>query len=229
MLDPLSSCDEHGSRPVQQERFCVAHVQVRDKYVNVFYNPLSSHTGPANSFHPPIPSRHIAFTNNMRSSKCPDWLKAAWDSLKSQPVKSVDRQKFVDEVASVVNKNFEDNQYLTSTFKLSESATGVPSGSTAHLLLLQKPEKEQAVPQLEPDTKFEVLSTCPADEQPVPQLESDTGLASLACYKCCPGCGAKADFLSCVFCGVWMCFDCLKDHIHRDHSPPGGWDRERLR
>ena len=59
----------------------------------------------------------------------------------------------------VVNKNFEDNQNLTSTFKLSESATGVPSGSTAHLLLLQKPEKEQAVPQLEPDTKFEVLST----------------------------------------------------------------------
>ena len=109
----------------------MAHVQVRDKYVKVFYNPLSSHTGPANSFHPPIPSRHIAFTNNMRSSKCPDWLKAAWDSLKSQPVKSVDRQKFVDEVASVVNKNFEDNQYLTSTFKLSESATGVPSGSTA--------------------------------------------------------------------------------------------------
>ena len=46
-----------------------------------------------------------------------------------------------------------------SSFKLSESATGVPSGSTAHLLLLQKPEKEQAVPQLEPDTKFEVLST----------------------------------------------------------------------
>ena len=124
MLDPLSSCDEHGSRPVQQERLCVAHVQVRDKYVKVFYNPLSSHTGPANSFHPPIPSRHIAFTNNMRSSKCPDWLKAAWDSLKSQPVKSVDRQKFVDEVASVVNKNFEDNQYLMSTFKLSESATG---------------------------------------------------------------------------------------------------------
>ena len=116
-----------NTKPVQQEPACVAHVQVRDKYVKVFYNPLSSHTGPANSFHPPIPSRHIAFTNNMRSSKCPDWLKAAWDSLKSQPVKSVDRQKFVDEVASVVNKNFEDNQYLTSTFKLSESATGVPS------------------------------------------------------------------------------------------------------
>ena len=182
-----------NTKPVQQEPACVAHVQVRDKYVKVFYNPLSSHTGPANSFHPPIPSRHIAFTNNMRSSKCPDWLKAAWDSLKSQPVKSVDRQKFVDEVASVVNKNFEDNQYLTSTFKLSESATGVPSGSTAHLLLLQKPEKEQA-------TKFEVLSTCPADEQPVPQLESDTedpelkGFASLAECKCCPVCGASISF-----------------------------------
>ena len=103
-----------------------------------------------------------------------------------------------------------------------QAATAVPSGSTAHLLPLQKPEKEQA-------TKFEVLSTCPADEQPVPQLESDTGLASLACYKCCPGCGAKADFLSCVFCGVWMCFDCLKDHIHRDHPPPGGWDIDRIR
>ena len=80
-----------------------------------------------------------------------------------------------------------------SSFKLSESATGVPSGSTAHLLLLQKPEKEQA-------TKFEVLSTCPADEQPVPQLESDTedpelkGLASLAECKCCPVCGASISF-----------------------------------
>ena len=101
------------------------HGQVRQRV----YNPLSSHRGPANSFHPPIPSRNIAFNNNMRSSKCPDWLKAAWDSLKSQPVKSVDRQKFVDEVASVVNKNFEDNQYLTSTFKLSESATsGLQTG-----------------------------------------------------------------------------------------------------
>ena len=80
-----------------------------------------------------------------------------------------------------------------SSFELSESATGVPSGSTAHLLLLQKPEKEQA-------TKFEVLSTCPADEQPVPQLESDTedpelkGLASLAECKCCPVCGASISF-----------------------------------
>ena len=80
-----------------------------------------------------------------------------------------------------------------SSFELSESATGVPSGSTAHLLPLQKPEKEQA-------TKFEVLSTCPADEQPVPQLESDTedpelkGLASLAECKCCPVCGASISF-----------------------------------
>ena len=61
----------------------------------------------------------------------PRLVEGRLDSLKSQPVKSVDRQKFVDEVASVVNKNFEDNQYLTSTFKLSESAAGVPSGSTA--------------------------------------------------------------------------------------------------
>ena len=80
-----------------------------------------------------------------------------------------------------------------SSFELSESATGVPSGSTAHLLLLQKTEKEQA-------TKFEVQSTCPADEQPVPQLESDTedpelkGLASLAECKCCPVCGASISF-----------------------------------
>ena len=74
-----------------------------------------------------------------------------------------------------------------------QAATAVPSGSTAHLLPLQKPEKEQA-------TKFEVLSTCPADEQPVPQLESDTedpelkGLASLAECKCCPVCGASISF-----------------------------------
>ena len=74
------------------------------------------------------------------------------------------------------------------------------SGSTAQSLQLQKPEDEQPVPQLEPDTKFEVLSTCPADEQPVPQLESDTedpelkGLASLAECKCCPVCGASISF-----------------------------------
>ena len=110
-----------------------------------------------------------------------------------------------------------------SSFELSESATGVPSGSTAHLLLLQKPEKEQA-------TKFEVLSTCPADEQPVPQLESDTedpelkGLASLAECKCCPGCGAKADFLECEFCGAWMCDQCLGEHIWLNH-----FQAERLR
>ena len=68
--------------------------------------------------------------HNMRSSKCPNWLKAAWVSLKLQPVKSVDRQKFVDEIASVVNKNFEDNQYLMSTFKLSESAiSGLQTGA----------------------------------------------------------------------------------------------------
>ena len=110
-----------------------------------------------------------------------------------------------------------------SSFKLSESATGVPSGSTAHLLLLQKPEKEQA-------TKFEVLSTCPADEQPAPQLESDTedpelkGLASLAECKSCPGCGAKADFLECEFCGAWMCVQCLGEHIWLNHV-----QAERLR
>ena len=57
------------------------------------------------------------------------------------------------------------------------------SGSTAQSLQLQKPEDEQPVPQLEPDTKFEVLSTCPADEQPVPQLESDTEDSELEGYR----------------------------------------------
>ena len=57
------------------------------------------------------------------------------------------------------------------------------SGSTAHLLLLQKPEKEQPVPQLEPDTKFEVLSTFPPDEQPVPQLDPDTEDSELEWYR----------------------------------------------
>ena len=46
---------------------------------------------------------------------------------------------------------------------------------------------------------------------------------SLQC-KCCPGCGAKADFLECEFCGAWMCVQCLGEHIWLNHC-----QAERLR
>ena len=46
---------------------------------------------------------------------------------------------------------------------------------------------------------------------------------SLQC-KCCPGCGAKADFLECEFCGAWMCVQCLGEHIWLNH-----FQAERLR
>lgn len=57
-----------------------------------------------------------SFQNNMRSSKCPDWLTSAWEDLKKLPQKDPTRVEFVHQVASVTNKAFEDNDYLKSNF-----------------------------------------------------------------------------------------------------------------
>ena len=48
-------------------------------------------------------------------------------------------------------------------------------------------------------------------------------LAPLQCKRC-PGCGAKADFQECEFCGAWMCVQCLGEHRWLNHL-----QAERLR
>ena len=60
------------------------------------------------------------FHNNIRSPKCPKWATAAWANVKTMKTNDPAWVRFVDEIASVVNNNFDDNEYLVKTFKVQE-------------------------------------------------------------------------------------------------------------
>ena len=86
------------------------------------------------------------FHNNIRSPKCPEWLKKAWESFRSLPQKSKARQNFVSEVASIIDKQYDKNEYLMANFNKTrtvetEDTEGTGGGWFSYDFVVQKEGK----------------------------------------------------------------------------------------